>query len=174
MLPAESTKSSRNVSHSAAQAPAARSCSCSSAEGERRHHPGDAPMVGADRDRADRIALVRQRRGAALARRRRLENFADLRLHQQQNVGGDLGAGAGEAGERGGDVEDAAALRVPGDVRLRELQLRRQRLRDRGPLSPSAASVPAAPPNCSASAFSSTQRSRSAAPVRPESHTAAL
>ena len=84
------------------------------AHDERRHQPGDAAVIGADGDGAHRIALVRHGGGAALAFGGRLEGFADLRLHHEQHVGGNLGAGAGETRERGCDVEDAAALDVPG------------------------------------------------------------
>ena len=76
--------------------------------------------------RADRIALVRHGRGAALALGGGLERLADFALHQEQHVGGDLCGRAGETGQRSGDVEDAAAVGVPGDRRLLQLQAARR------------------------------------------------
>ena len=65
---------------------------------------------------ADRIALVRQRRGAAAAGRARLERLADFGLHHQRDVARDLAAGAGQDAEAGGDLGQPVAVGVPGRV----------------------------------------------------------
>ena len=72
---------------------------------------------------AHRIALVRQRRGAAATRRRRLERFGDLALHQQRHVAGDLAAGAGQDRQRSGDFGETVAVRMPGRVGNGEIEL---------------------------------------------------
>ena len=79
----------------------------------------------------DRVALVRHGGGAAAAFARGLKGLADVGLHHQLDVAGDLAAGPGDDGEHGGRVRDAVAMGVPGRVRQRQLEFLRQPFRDR-------------------------------------------
>ena len=89
---------------------------------------------------------------AAAAFAGRLERFGDIGLHHQLDVAGDLAAGAREDGEHGSRLRNAVAMGVPWRVRQRQSSSCASCSATCNPLSPSAASVPAAPPNCSASA----------------------
>jgi hypothetical protein len=99
----------------------------------------------------DRIALVRQRRRPAASGRGRLERFADFGLREQRNIAGQLSERRDDEAECGRQLVDPVALRVPGHVGQRQLEFRGERGFDGRPLSPSDASVPEAPPNCSTS-----------------------
>ena len=55
-----------------------------------------------------------------------LEGFADIGLHHQRHVAGDLAAGAGEDGEHGGGLRDAVAMGVPGRLGQRQFEFLRQ------------------------------------------------
>ena len=70
----------------------------------------------------DRIALVRQRRGAAPPRRGGLEGLAHVGLHQQGNVARDLAACAGENGERARHLRQPIAMAVPWRLRQRQIE----------------------------------------------------
>ena len=82
----------------------------------RRHQRRHARGCSQDDRRADGIALVRHRRRAAAAGRRGLERFGDFRLHEQRYIARELSQRADEKTERGRDLRDAIALRVPGEV----------------------------------------------------------
>ena len=98
-------------------------------EDRRREIGGD--HRGRQRGRgADRIALVRQRRGTAAPRRGRFERFADFGLHEQRHVARDLAAGAGEDRECCGDLRETIAVGVPRRVGHGEIELRGQPLGD--------------------------------------------
>ena len=53
----------------------------------------------------------------------RLEHLFDLGLHHQLHVEGDLAADAGDEAEEAADLGDAVVHRVPGDLRLGEVEL---------------------------------------------------
>jgi len=82
---------------------------------------------GVDIKGRDRIALLRHgaRRPAPLVKG--LIDLGDLGLHQKLHVHGNLAKGAGQEPEKAGDLADAIAHRVPGDLRLGEAELLHQR-----------------------------------------------
>ena len=72
---------------------------------------------------------------------------------------GDLAHRAGGDAERRGDSRDAIALGVPGQIGLGQRRAPRRAIAaTAGPASPSEASVPTAPPNCSGSAVADAER----------------
>ena len=131
--PAASTASSGSVSHSACQPPSPRSCSCTIAGQHGRDQAGRADAA-ADSTAAQPTGLrlcgiVDE---PPLPSPRRLERLADLGLHQERDVAGDLAERAGEQAQHGRDLGHAVALPVPGQARHAEVQLggqRRQRPR---------------------------------------------
>ena len=135
--------------HSACQPPSPRSCSCGIAASMRRHQSGRADRRGEGDRRGDRIPLVRHRRRTA-AGFARLGGLADFGLREQREVARDLAAARrrprrarrrAAAADRGG--------RATADPGTGKPEARgQQRSATRGPSSPSAASVPDAPPNC--------------------------
>jgi hypothetical protein len=68
------------------------------------------------------IALVRQPRGLAGRRARRLVRFAHFGLHQQCDVARDLSAGAGEDREGGCNLRQLVAMGVPRCVGRRQIE----------------------------------------------------
>ena len=78
----------------------------------------------------DGVALLRHGRGGAAARHERLEGLADLGLHHQHHVGGDLGERAGDERQQRHRLRHPVAGHVPGRRRPAELELVHQRIVD--------------------------------------------
>ena len=141
---------SGSVSHSACQPPSPRSCSCTIAASIVDTRPARASPRRARPPQPTGLRLCGIVDEPPRPGRRGLERFADLGLRQQRDIARDLAERADEQPERRRDLGDAVAVRVPGQVGQREARAPRPaRRRRRAPCSPSAASVPAAPPNCS-------------------------
>ena len=80
----------------------------------------------------------------------------DFGLREERDVARDFPHRPDGDAERGGERREAIAVRVPRERRHREIELGRpSRSRPRGARSPSAASVPDAPPSWSTSALAS-------------------
>ena len=110
-----------SASHSACQAPAARSCSCSSDAGEHAGVSRREPSARARERRADRVALLRHRRGPS--RPAAFRHLGDLGLRQQHEVERDLRGDTGGGRERGAELRDASPVRVPGQRRNLKVEL---------------------------------------------------
>ena len=78
---------------------------------------------GVDIEAGDGIALLRHRARRSARLVERLVDLGDLGLHQELHVHGNLAERAGEESEKAGDLADAVAHRVPGDVGLAEAEL---------------------------------------------------
>ena len=91
--------------------------------------------IGRGRERgrsADRIALVRHRRGAAAAGRGRLERFADLGLHhQRRRRARSCRRCRRGCAKHGGDLGQTVAVGVPGRVGKRQVEQRGEPLATR-------------------------------------------
>ena len=97
----------------------------------RRQHRGDqarsAHRGGHRLHGADRIVLVRHRRRAAAALHRRVGDLGDFGLRQQRQVAANLAQRSAHEPQRAGDVGEAAALGVPGDLGDAQAEARGQR-----------------------------------------------
>ena len=71
----------------------------------------------------DRVALLRHGGGGAAPLHERLEGLRHLGLHEQHDVGGDLGERAGDEAEEGDGLGEAVAGHVPGRSGAAEAQL---------------------------------------------------
>ena len=89
------------------------------------------PGAGAGGHRADGVALVRHRGGAALIAP--LAHLSDLGLREQEHIEADLGENAGCDRESGAELGDANAVRVPGNGCLRQAELVGVKPRNLGP-----------------------------------------
>ena len=85
-----SRSSAGSVSHSACHVPAPRSCSCAIAPSIVATSPGARCAHATQPDRADRVALVRHRRGAAATLAAALGRLGHLGLREQHDVASDL------------------------------------------------------------------------------------
>ena len=148
--PAASRKISGRVSHSACQPPRPRSCSCTIAVSMRGNERGNANRGSEDDRGADRIAFVRQtwtsRRGR-IQRARELRRFRFARAAKYRAQFFPACRPAGQARwqlPRNG--RDACARECWARFNFR---FEANAAATAGPFSPSAASVPTAPPNCS-------------------------
>ncbi|MNG04599.1 hypothetical protein D3C84_877440 [compost metagenome] len=74
---------------------------------------------------------MRHGRGTALARRRRLEHFGGLGLHQQADIATEFAETAGDQAEHGAELHHAIALGVPRLIGQGQLQFSGQRLGNR-------------------------------------------
>jgi hypothetical protein len=81
---------------------------------ERRDEPRHPGGRGEDDGAGDRVALVGHRRRAAAVVGGRLRRLADLGLHEERDVPRDLPETADEKPERGPDLGEPVAARVPG------------------------------------------------------------
>ncbi len=87
-----------------------------------RYQPRRARRSGQDDRAAHRIALVRHGGRAALAWHRRLQHLRHLGLHQQRDVARHLAEAAADQGQPAPGLDDAVALRMPGQSRQRKPQ----------------------------------------------------
>ena len=83
------------------------------------------PGVRACERRADRVALLRHRRGPS--RPAAFRHLGDLGLREQHEIEGDLRGDTGSGGERGAELRDASPVRVPGKRREPEGRARVRR-----------------------------------------------
>ena len=131
------------------------------------------PCARACERRADRVALLRHRRGPSRAAAFR--HFGDLGLREQHEIEGDLRGDAGGDRERSPELRNASPVRVPRERREPAGRARVRRGRAaRCRWSPKPASVPAAPPSCAASRSRETCSSRTRASTIAVSQPAAL
>ena len=150
--PAVCRKSCGSATHSACHAPSARSCSCVAAN-ERRDERDSEPRRGDRRHRVDRDCA-----SAASSDEPPLPGFAPSDSSPTSVCARSATSPAilliapAATPSAAATVGDAIALGVPGQVGLRAARARSaSNAATRGPASPSEASVPTAPPNCSGS-----------------------
>ena len=89
---------------------------------------------GQDDSRAHWVLLVGHGGGAATTWGTGFESFGEIGLHEQRKVTGHLAQAAGEQPEDCAGFGDAITVRVPGQVRNREPQLKAETCRNGKPL----------------------------------------
>ena len=119
-------------SHSACQAPAARSCSCTRLPVRSVAERLRPACTGERERRSDRVALVRERGGSAAALAGGLAQLADLGLGHEHDVERDLAERARQRREGRSQGGDAHARGVPGQRGLLQGELARHAAHDLG------------------------------------------